>query len=134
MSTYDDARAMYPEIGSLTDDQMSPWLPVAQAMVSASWYGDTYGPALAMALAHRVIRAFAASGGVSGGGTIGGGAAGPVTSASNRAASVGYAGPLGAGAAGATSGADVDLMTTTAGQALRALRDSRAGNCPAVFI
>ena len=133
MSVYDDTRAMYPELGSLTDGQLSPWLAVATSMVDVSWYGDVYGSALAMALAHCVTRAFEASGGTSGAGSIGGGGTGPVTSASNRAASIGRAAPIGS-SGGYVSGSDADLMTTTPGQQLRALRGSRAGNCAEVFV
>lgn len=133
MSVYDDARALAPEIGGLSDATLAPFLPLAQAMVGVSWYGADYSTALALALAHRAIRGLANSGGTSGGGTIGGGTVGPLTAASNRAASVSYGGPLGA-SSGYLSAADADLMLTAPGQALRVLRDSKAGNSPQVIL
>lgn len=134
MTVYDDARGLAPELGGLTDDQMSPFLPLAQAMVGASWYGGMYSTALALALAHRCIRGLANSGGTSGGGTIGGGVVGPLTAASNRAASVSYGAPIGSAGSTYVNGSDADLMLTVPGQTLRALRDSRGGNAPRVVL
>lgn len=134
MSVYDDTRAMFPELGGLTDSQMAPWLPVAQVVVGVDWYGDVYSSALAMSLAHFITRAFAASGGVSGAGRIGGAATGPVTSASNRAASEGRAAPIGSSGGAYINGSDADLMSTGPGQQLRALRDAMKENCAGYIV
>jgi len=115
-------RQMWPQITTLvaSDAFLIAWFPWVQAFVGTGFGAYKY-IAMANLLAHVVLRLDPE--GVLGGG--GGGIYnGPVRSISTASISVSYGGAT--AATGSVTGVDAELLTTVAGSAFIALRNTRA--------
>lgn len=117
-------RILIPAHSAVGNDTVNAWLGIAIRKHSASAWGAVYGEAMLMWTAHFVDRTPGASAGAGSGA-----ATGALTGQRDGDLSRTYASPA---FGGGGSAADVDLATTSYGQAYLDLRNSRAATSPFV--
>lgn len=127
-----EVRTLAPEFTSTPDATIDAAARWGEQIVGATAYGDSYLTGLALATAHALSQALAASGG-STGATPGSMPAGPMTSVQTMRLSQSFGSAAGAGAYTPKSGGDAALMQTSYGRLLIQLRDSLPASGPMAF-